>query len=171
MRKFILILVIFLICLNLSGCSAAVYETSPETEPTSGSLRQETFPVEFAVPDGYTLAGASGKSMEIRQNDQVIGGIRLTDLHEICIVDSKCDHLSDYLRDIAPFPLLVEYISMYDNRDAYISLKITDPETDQVSEQSHHLFLKDETYFDFWVDTSIVSNEERDSIFKAVEES
>lgn len=168
MYRFGKILALFLICVTLCACQSPVQKPVTETEPAFSS---ETLPFEFTVPDGYTLSAESSKSVSIARSNQVIGGIYLTDLHEVCITDSKCDHLSQYLKQFAPDPLMAEYIIMHDGEDAYVSLKITDPERGiSTGEQSHHLFAKDEACFDFWVDTSTVSDEERDSIFLKIGE-
>ncbi|MDO5400429.1 MAG: M56 family metallopeptidase [Eubacteriales bacterium] len=129
----------------------------------------EALPFTFNVPDGYEITADSDTAVTITRDGQAVGGIRLTDLDESGVFDSENSRLSDYLDQLAPSPLIAEYLSLNFGGDAYITLKITDPATGKVWEQSHHLFPRDGVYFDYWVDYALVTEDERDAIFAAIQ--
>lgn len=160
MCKFSKLIILSLICLIFSGC----YQSTPV--PTESV--PETLPFEFPLPNGYTLTPKSDNAISIIQNGQVIGGIIRTDLDVSCITDTNCTHISEYLKSFASPPLFADYINMYFDGIAYITLQISDRETGPVSNQSHTLFERDAVCFDYWVDSALVTDEERDSIFKSI---
>ncbi len=160
MCKFAKLIILSLICLILSGChhsSSSPTETIPEI-----------LPFEFSLPDGYAMTPKSDNTISIIQNGQVIGGIIRTDLDVNCITDTDCTHIDEYLKSFASYPLFVEYINMHSDGIAYISLRISDYETGPVSNQCHTLFNQDAVCFDYWVDNSLITDEERGSIFKSI---
>lgn len=160
MCKFSKLIILSLICLIFSSC----YQSHPA--PTESI--PETLPFEFPLPDGYAMTPKSDNTISIIQNGQVIGGIIRTDLDVNCITDTDCTHIKEYLRSFASPPLFAEYVNMHFDGIAYISLQISDYETGPVSSQSHTLFNQDTVCFDYWVDKALVTNEERDSIFKSI---
>ena len=160
----------FLIFGYLCGCSPIGQSVPAETETAPSISVPETLPFEFIVPDRYKLTAESYYSVSISQNGQSIGGIRhAIDLHDVCVTDSDCSHLWNYMRTFfAPSPLdLSLYITHYYSYTS-ISVGIGYRNTESFCEQTHYLFDKDGAYYDFWVNDSLVSEEDRDFIFKSI---
>ena len=168
MNKFLQLLTLFLLLLSICGCSAQ--SVPPETTVPAVAEIPETLPFEFPLPEGYALAYNSWDSVSITKDGQVIGGIVLSDLHTDCVMDSKCRHLHSYLQRFVPVSQMPEYLSMRFDNEAYISLSSTNEETGERLEQSHHLFERAAGWFDYWVDTTLISTEEKDAIFKSIEQ-
>ena len=161
MKKIFLLIAV---CLLFSGCM-----TSAKTEPVSTSV---TYPAasaaDYSLPEEYTFSDETTASIIRIEDNQIVGGIILTDLHAECVLSDNCTHLREYLTGLAPMPKYVEYLSMLFENRAFISVAITDPEADTRAEQSHTLFEKDSIWFDIWLDKALVSEEERNSLLSAV---
>ena len=98
-------------------------------------------------------------------DDQVVGGITLTDIEGKSMEKLKDNDLFRYLDSCAPAPLIGEWISMYFEEDGHsmirVDLKVTDPDTGTVANYTHTLFIKEEGVYDLWLDDALVSDDSR----------
>lgn len=159
-----------LICVCLCGCSLSNPATAKVAETTPDISVPETLPFEFPVPEGYTLTPKSLHSVSVLQDGQAVGGIRnAVNLHDVCMTDSTCSHLWRYMRqNYSPDSMDVNlYITRHDNY-VTVSAGFGNLDPDTAREQSHYFFEKDGAYYDFWVDDNLVSEEDRDTIFKSI---
>lgn len=117
----------------------------------------------FYIPEAYTLESDGSTSAVIRKDGQVIGGILATDIITECDHNSECQHIEQYLRDLD-----CEYINMYGDNMCHISCRFTDRDTGEQQEQSRHIFLIDDTYYDLWLDKAYLTEDEIESIVSAV---
>ena len=154
----------------LCGCSLSNQPPMEDTETAPSISVPETLPFEFPVPEGYTLTPTSLHSVSVLQDGQAVGGIRnAVNLHDVCMTDSTCSHLWRYMRqNYSPDSMDVNlYITRHDNY-VTVSAGFGNLDPDTAREQSHYFFEKDGAYYDFWVDDNLVSEEDRDTIFKSI---
>lgn len=168
--KNIKLVVILLMCLCLCGCSLSGPAAAEDAEDTAGITVPETLPFEFPLPEGYTLVPESYHSVSVLRDGEAVGGIRnAVNLHDVCMTDHVCNHLWRYMRDTySPDSMDVNlYITRHDN---YVTVSAgfgnLHPET--AREQYHYFFDKDGAYYDFWVDNSLVTEEDREAIFAVI---
>lgn len=157
MRKSYLIGFLVILSLFLFGCNAA-----EEAVPSDAAVA-EIFIDDFSVPQGYTLVEKTASELSIVKDGQVIGGILATDIITECDHNSECQHIEQYLRDLD-----CEYINMYGDNMCHISCRFTDRDTGEQQEQSRHIFLIDDTYYDLWLDKAYLTEDEIESIVSAV---
>ena len=75
------------------------------------------------------------------------------------------DTLFRYIDSCAPQPLMGEWISMFFENDGHpfirVDLKVTDTETNIITNYTHTLFMKEEGVYDLWLDDALVDEDLR----------
>ena len=117
----------------------------------------------FILPPGASFADVTDTTASIVMDGRAVGGITLTDIEGKSMKKLDDDSLFRYIDSCAPMPLIGEWISMFFEEDGHsficVNLKITDPETNAVTNFSHTLFMKEEGVYDLWLDDSLVDEE------------
>lgn len=72
------------------------------------------------------------------------------------------------MRQFAPLPLKIDFLSTIFEEKAYISLTITNSETGSKEKQSHLIFEKDSEYFDLWLDKELVNADQRSQLIDSI---
>ena len=120
----------------------------------------------FILPPGASFADVTDTTASIVMDGRAVGGIVLTDIEGKSMEKLDDDSLFRYIDSCAPMPLIGEWISMFFEEDGYsfisVNLKITDPETNTITNFSHTLFMKEEGVYDLWLDDALVDEELRD---------
>ena len=142
------------VLLFLAGCGAR----SPD-EPRAADFS-------VILPPGASFADMTDTTASIILDGQLVGGMTLTDIEGKRMDKLEDDSLFRYIDSCAPMPLIGEWISMYFEEDGHsiicVNLKVTDPESNSVSNYSHTLFMKEEGVYDLWLDDSLVDEEMRE---------
>ena len=120
----------------------------------------------FILPPGASFADVTDTTASIVMDGRAVGGITLTDIEGKSMKKLDDDSLFRYIDSCAPMPLIGEWISMFFEEDGYsiirVNLKITDPETNAVTNFSHNLFMKEEGVYDLWLDDAVVDEDLED---------
>ena len=133
------------VLLLISGCSAL-----PEVGDFS-----------FSVPAEYHISHVTDRSCAIVNGENIpVGGVNLTDLLAKDIRKGS-DELFRYLNEVA---WGCEFFSWHGGDRShplqYMSLTVTDPETQQKQEFYRVFFTKDSGVYDMWFDLSLIDQEE-----------
>lgn len=147
MRRITLVMLALLAAVILFGCSAP-----PEVGDFS-----------FDLPEGYRITDVTEKSCTIVNEEKVqVGGINLTGLRAKDIWKSGSDDFGRYLNDVA---WGCEFFSWQGGDRShplqYMSLTVTDPDTQQKQEYYRVFFVKASGVYDMWFDLEQI---DRDAI-------
>ena len=119
----------------------------------------------FILPEGMSLEDVTDTEASVVIDGQAVGGIVLTDIQGKRMDKLDDDSLFRYIDSCAPTPLIGEWISMFFEEDGYsmirVDLKITDPQTNEVSNHTHYLFMQEEGVYDLWFDDALVDEDLR----------
>ena len=153
MRRLTVVLLIAVLLL-LTGCRSH----TPD-EPGKADFS-------FLLPPGASFADVTNTTVSIVMDGRTVGGMTLTDIKGKSMKKLDDDSLFRYMDSCAPVPLIGEWISMYFEVEGHsiicVNLKVTDPETNSVSNYLHTLFMREEGVYDLWLDDSLVDEEMRD---------
>lgn len=142
-------------------------ETTGETQPEVPLL--DLFQ-DLELAEGYTAIPDSireltfyvGDDSTFQGNEPKIGGLIQTDLDYSALGQDGSDALTQYVDAMAPLPLIPEYIAMGADGSYAMNLRITNPETQEVTNSSHFFFERDGVCFDLWLDDDALTDEEKE---------
>lgn len=153
MRRSIILLLITVL-LILTGCGGG------------GSDEFKTADFSIALPPGVSFSDVTDTTASIVIDGHAVGGIVLTDIPGRNMKRLDDEALFKYIDSCAPFPLTGEWISMFceNDGDPYIriDLKVTDSQTNIITNLTHTLFMKDEGVYDIWLDDALVDEKLRE---------
>ncbi|MBR1972217.1 MAG: hypothetical protein IKA16_02125 [Oscillospiraceae bacterium] len=167
MKRLLLIITILLVCLIPYGCTAYTGTILPGTTQPIETV-PKALPFEVDLPAEYAAQYKSDDEISIVLNQQIIGGIILTNLSPSCVTEAKSEELTNFLNSLASLPVRQQYFLMLGNNCAYISIKRENTETGEIQEQSHRIFIKGEICFDIWVDNSFLNIDQKNQLFDHV---
>lgn len=164
MHKLVLSLAATLLFFTFTGCLSESNHNNPEKiietiSPIESSVPQiiiDDFFSTFTVPEEYTIEQVNDNTILIRKGEQVVGGIMLTDLDPACLKDTERENIREYIYSLASLPLSPEYVCMYSGDRIIASIRITNLETGESTEQSHTFFEHQSKCYDYWYDKLIL---------------
>lgn len=158
MKTFRFTLCVILILLSLCGCG------KNDNIPDIDSIDIST--ISFSIPEPYSIIGIDSMSSSISDGEQTIGGIILTDFTQGSLAEIYKDNaLDEYINRVGYYP---EFISMLGDNFISITLKITNPDTNEVTNQVHYLIIKENLCFDVWFDSDITTEETRALLINSI---
>lgn len=155
MRRIALAIFTLLTAAMLYGCSAP---------PEIGDFS-------FDLPEGYQLSDVTEKSCAIVNGEKIsVGGINYTGLRAKDIRDGGSVAFGRYLNDVA---WGCEYFSWNGGDRShplqYMSLTVTNPETQQKQEYYRVFFVKDSGVYDMWFDLAQIDRDTISEFFPIAE--
>lgn len=158
-----IVCILLALCCLLSGC-----QTGAPSETTAAETQITASDFSFTLPEGYSFGGETASSISILKDDQIVGGIINTGLDASLLDEKEHKSVQKYLESLGPIPLIPEWIIMNGGNFLAVSLAITDPDTDVRTETSRRMFDHDSMIYDLWVDSALVTEDEKSEIFKSV---
>lgn len=155
MRRIFLAVLALLAAITLLGCSAP---------PENGDFS-------FDLPEGYRIEDVTQKSCVIVNDEKTsVGGINYTGLRAKDIRESESVAFGRYLNDVA---WGCEYFSWHGGDRGhplqYMSMTITDPETQQKREFYRVFFVKASGVYDMWFDLARIDRDAVSEFFPIAE--
>ena len=155
MRRISLVMFALLTAMTLFGCSAP---------PEVGDFT-------FDLPEGFSMADITEKSCSIVNSENIqVGGINLTGLRAKDIRKSGSDDFGRYLNDVA---WGCEFFSWNGGDRShplqYMSMTVTDPDTQQKQEYYRVFFVRKSGVYDMWFDLAQIHRDTVSEFFPIAE--
>lgn len=136
-----------------------------------GSTPPEVGDFTFDLPEGFSMADITEKSCTIVNSENIqVGGINLTGLRAKDIRKSGSDDFGRYLNDVA---WGCEFFSWNGGDRShplqYMSMTVTDPDTQQKQEYYRVFFVRKSGVYDMWFDLAQIHRDTVSEFFPIAE--